>query len=128
MSQMTLHTLVGTALTDPRFCDDLLNGRRHTLLADFDLTDEEREAARATREASGDAPGGGPGGGEMPPEMATRRAEFENMTDEEREAARATMQAGGGFPGAGGRGGFSTRPANFLLRPLIELLEERARE
>jgi hypothetical protein len=44
MSQMTLHTLVGTALTDPRFCHDLLNGRRHTLLADFDLTDEEREA------------------------------------------------------------------------------------
>jgi hypothetical protein len=44
MSQMALHTLVGTALTDPRFCDDLLNGRRHTLLTDFDLTDEEREA------------------------------------------------------------------------------------
>jgi hypothetical protein len=43
MSQMTLHTLVGTALTDPEFCHDLLNGRRHALLAEFDLTDEERE-------------------------------------------------------------------------------------
>jgi len=42
MSQMALHTLVGTALTDPRFCHDLLNGRRHTLLSEFDLTDEER--------------------------------------------------------------------------------------
>jgi hypothetical protein len=44
MSQMALHTLVGTALTDSRFCHDLLNGRRRTLLADFDLTDEEQEA------------------------------------------------------------------------------------
>ena len=44
MSQMALQILVGTALTDPRFCHDLLNGRRHTLLSEFDLTDEEREA------------------------------------------------------------------------------------
>lgn len=88
-----------------------------------DMTDEEREAARATRQASG----GGPDSGEMPPEMATRWAEFENMTDEEREAARATMQAGGGFPGGGGgQGGSGGRRANFLLRPLIEMLEERA--
>ena len=43
------------------------------------------------------------GGGEMPPEMATRRAEMENMSDEEQEAMRATMQAGGGM--AGGDGG-----------------------
>lgn len=91
-----------------------------------DMSDEEREAVRATMEAGG----GFPGGGEMPPEMATRRAEFENMTDEEREAARATMQAGGGFPGGGpggtdGRGG---RQANFLLKPLIGMLEERAGE
>ena len=43
MSQMALQTLVGTALTDPGFCNDLLNGRRHTVLAKFDLTDEERE-------------------------------------------------------------------------------------
>jgi hypothetical protein len=40
---MALHALVGTALTDPGFCNDLLNGRRHTVLAKFDLTDEERE-------------------------------------------------------------------------------------
>jgi hypothetical protein len=80
----------------------------------------------------GESPGGGPpGGGTMSPEMATRRAEFANMSDEEREAARATMQAGGGMPGGpggpggrgGGRGGFGA-----LLRPLIELLKERAGE
>jgi hypothetical protein len=95
-----------------------------------DISDEEREAVRATMQAGG----GFPGGGEMPPEMATRRAEFENMTDEEREALRATMQAGGGFPGGGpgggrgGRSGSAGRQANFLLRPLIELLEERVGE
>ncbi|MBN1977187.1 MAG: hypothetical protein JW918_07275 [Anaerolineae bacterium] len=102
-----------------------------------DMSDEEREAARATWQAGSDGggmpPGGGempPGGGEMPPEMATRQAEFANMTDAEREAARATMQAGGGFPGgaggAGGRGASGGRQANFLLSPLIQLLEERA--
>ena len=65
----------------------------------------------------------------MPPEMATRQAEFADMTDEEREEMRATMQAGGGFPGgAGGRGGPGGRQANFLLNPLIELLEARAGE
>jgi hypothetical protein len=96
-----------------------------------DTSDEEREAVRATMEAGGGFPGGPPGGsdGEMPPEMATRRAEFANMSDEEREDMRATMQAGGGFPGgAPGRGASGGRQANFLLRPLIELLEERAGE
>jgi hypothetical protein len=96
-----------------------------------DMSDEDREAVRATMEAGGGFPGGPPGGGEMPPEMATRQAEFANMTDEEREDMRATMQAGGGFPGGGPGGGGSRgapggRQANFLLRPLIELLEERA--
>ena len=43
MSQMALHTLVGTALTDSKFCHNLLNGRRRTLLTEFDLTNEERE-------------------------------------------------------------------------------------
>jgi len=43
MPQMALQILVGTALTDPRFCHDLLNGRRRSLLAEFDLTAEERE-------------------------------------------------------------------------------------
>jgi len=94
--------------------------------------------ARATRRAqAGDSggmpPGSGegmpPGGGEMPPEMATRQAEYENMSEEEREALRATAQAGGGFPGAGGgRGGPTGRQSNFLLNPLIELLEVRAGE
>jgi hypothetical protein len=100
-----------------------------------DMSDEERQALRATMEAGGGFPGGPPGGsgGEMPPEMATQRAEFANMTDEEREEMRATMQAGGGFPGGGpggtgGRGSTGGRQANFLLRPLIDLLEERAGE
>lgn len=100
-----------------------------------DMSDEERQAARATAQAGGGFPGGRPGGsdGEMPPEMATRQAEFANMTDEEREEMRATMQAGGGFPsggpgGAGSRGSTGGRQANFLLRPLIKLLEERAGE
>ena len=82
---------------------------------------------RATRQAEF-------GGEEMPPEMATRRAEFENMSEEEREALRATMEAGGGIPGGGrpggaggaagaGRGGFGP-----VLNPLIDLLTERAGE
>jgi hypothetical protein len=63
----------------------------------------------------------------MPPEMATRRPEFENMSDEEREEMRATMQAGGGFSGrpGGGRGGAGGGEFMFLLNPLIELLEAR---
>jgi hypothetical protein len=89
----------------------------------FPRGDEDPDV-RATRQAEF-------GGGEMPPQMATRRAEFENMSDEEREAMRATAQAGGGFPGgagAGGRGGAGGRQLNFLLNPLIELLEARAGE
>ncbi len=95
-----------------------------------DMSEEEREAARATRQAQSGGEGM-PGGGEMPPEMATRRAEFENMSDEEREELRATMRAGGGFPGgtgAGGRGGAGGRQFTFLLNPLIELLTLRAAE
>jgi hypothetical protein len=77
--------------------------------------------------------GGPPGGGTVSPEMATRRAEFENMSEEEREALRATMEAGGGMPGGpGGRrgGGFGGGGGQFmtLLNPLIELLETRAGE
>ena len=52
MPQMALHILVGTALTDPRFCHDLLNGKRHTLLHEFDLTDEERKAVLAIQAES----------------------------------------------------------------------------
>jgi hypothetical protein len=89
---------------------------------------------RATRQAEF-------GSGEVPPEMATRRAEMENMSDEEREALRATAQAGGGFPGGseggagggfpGGTGGRTGRGAGqfgILLNPLIELLTQRAAE
>jgi hypothetical protein len=85
--------------------------------------------ARATRQAEfGGGGGGGTGrGGEMPPEMATMRAQFENMSEEEREQMRATVQAGGGFPGgtAGGPGG-GGRGVGFLIRPVVELLTERA--
>ena len=38
----------------------------------------------------------------MPPEMATRRAEFADMSDEEREAMRAEMEASGEAPRGGG--------------------------
>jgi len=84
---------------------------------------------RATREAEF-------GGGEVPPEMATRRAGFENMSEEEQQALRATMQAGGGMPGGpggrgaaggtGGRGGAGGGQFMILLDPLIELLTQRA--
>jgi len=91
---------------------------------DEDMSEEERESLRETRQAQsggGEGMPGMPGGGEMPPEMATRRAEFENMSDEEREEMRATMQAGG-------RGGAGGGQFVFLLNPLLELLETRAAE
>jgi hypothetical protein len=91
------------------------------------MSDEEREALRATMEAGGGFPGGG-AGGEMPPEMATRQAEMANMSDEEREAFRATMEAGGGRPGRPGGSGSGGQTFGFLLGPLMELLEERAGE
>jgi hypothetical protein len=79
--------------------------------------------ALVTRQAeSGGA--GRSSGGDVSPEMATRRAQFENMSDEEREAMRATMQAGGGFPGGTGAAGGGR--IGVLIRPLIELLTERA--
>ena len=49
MSQMALQILVGTALTDPKFRHNLLDGRRHSLLTEFDLTDKEREAIERFR-------------------------------------------------------------------------------
>ena len=45
MSKMALQALVGTALLDREFCDELLNGGRPVLLAEFDLSDEEQEVA-----------------------------------------------------------------------------------
>jgi len=96
--------------------------------------EEVSPEVRATRQAEF-------GSGEVSPEMATRRAEMENMSDEEREAFRATAQAGGGFPGRaeggaggalpGGPGGRAGRVAGrfgILLNPLIELLTQRAAE
>ncbi len=43
MSATALQALIGTALVDREFCEELLNGKRPTLLAEFDLNDEERE-------------------------------------------------------------------------------------
>lgn len=56
--------------------------------------------------------------------MATLRAQFEDMSEEEREAMRATAQAGGGLPG--GRAAAAAVRVGVLIRPLIELLTERA--
>lgn len=86
--------------------------------------------ARATRrpETGGE---GMPSGENMPPEMATRTAEFEGMSEEEREAMRATAQTGGGVGtgrggvGAGGNTG-GVGQARLLFRPLIQMLVERA--
>jgi len=78
--------------------------------------------ARATRQAQF-------GEGEMPPELATRRAEMENMSEGEREALRATAQAGGGMPGgAGGAPGAGRGALGSMLSPLIQLLTQRATE
>ena len=49
MSTPVLQTLIGTALIDREFSEELLNGRRPTLLARLDLTDEERAAALAIK-------------------------------------------------------------------------------
>jgi len=83
---------------------------------------------RATRQAEFGGSGEGLGrGGEMPPEMATMRAQFENMSEEERQQMRATVQAGGGFPaGTAGSPGGGGRGVGFLIRPVIDLLTERA--
>jgi hypothetical protein len=47
MSRTALQVLIGTALVDQEFCEDLLNGKRPVILAEFDLTTAEREAALA---------------------------------------------------------------------------------
>jgi hypothetical protein len=72
---------------------------------------------RATRQAEF-------AGGEMPPEMATRRAQFESMSEEDLAALRATAEAGG-MPARAGAG---SRQFPILLNPLLELLEARAGE
>jgi hypothetical protein len=75
------------------------------------LSEEEREAMRATMEA-----GGMPFGGDRG-----------NMSEEEREAMRATAEASGmPFGGRGFRGGAGQ--LNFFIEPLIDLLAQRAAE
>jgi hypothetical protein len=78
-----------------------------------DMSEEEREALRATVEAGGGMPEGGP---------------FGDLSEEERADMRATMEAGGG--GMPGRPGGSAGGRQFgpLLNPLIELLTQRASE
>jgi hypothetical protein len=44
MSAIEIKTLVGTALIDREFCEALLDRNRRPSLAEYDLTDEEREA------------------------------------------------------------------------------------
>ena len=88
---------------------------------------------RVTRQAEfggeGGAGKGMPPGGEMPPEMATARANFESMSEEERANVLATLQASGGRPGGAGSSGSMNRfSTGILLNPLIELLTQRAAE
>ncbi|RLC65882.1 MAG: hypothetical protein DRI48_05995 [Chloroflexi bacterium] len=45
MSSTAIQSLIGTALIDRKFCQELLNGKRATILAEFDLTTEERNVA-----------------------------------------------------------------------------------
>ena len=78
------------------------------------LSEEERESMRATRQAGGEG-GFGPGG-------------LGEMSEEEREAMRATAEASGmGFPG-GGRGLAARGQLSMLAELVIELLTERAAE
>ncbi|RLC69780.1 MAG: hypothetical protein DRI81_20010 [Chloroflexi bacterium] len=49
MSVAALKTIVGTTLIDREFCEELLNGNRLTLLAEFNLTDEEHESILAIK-------------------------------------------------------------------------------
>jgi hypothetical protein len=42
MSHRALQMIIATAVTDPQFCFDLLNGKRWSILEAFDLTVEER--------------------------------------------------------------------------------------
>jgi hypothetical protein len=128
MSEEQLATIAGMQLTQEdmqAWTEQQGLGAGGPFPAAGDMSEEELEAARATRQAEFGGEGI-PRGGEMPPEMATLRAQFENMSEEEREAMRATAQAGGGFqagragaPGGAGRVG-------VLIRPLIQMLTERA--
>jgi len=52
MSQVTLKRLIGTALVDREFCDGLMNGKRRTLLAGFNLTAEEHDVVASSKAES----------------------------------------------------------------------------
>ena len=65
--------------------------------------------AQATRRA------GFAGGEDMSPEMAARRAEFQDMSEEQREVFRTTAQAGGGSVGPGRGAGMGSRQPVFLI-------------
>lgn len=43
MAHLALRRLVGAALVDRDLYDGLMNGQRSALMAEFDLTDEERQ-------------------------------------------------------------------------------------
>jgi hypothetical protein len=88
-------------------------GERQNLFGD--MSEEERAAMRATRQA------GGGFGGEGGP--------FGDMSEEQRESMRATAEAGGlTFPGGGapggGPGGFARGQLTMLAELVVELLTE----
>ncbi len=77
------------------------------------MTDAQRQAFRATAEAGGFSGGqGGPGLG--------------NLTEEQRASLRATAEAGGMPVGGFRQGGGSSEPFTFLVKPLVDLLTQRA--
>jgi hypothetical protein len=85
-----------------------------------DLTEDERAAMRATRQAGGEG-GFGAGG-----EVGFGSGGFANMTEDERASLRATAEAGGmafGRPGGGGRGQLS-----LMAEQVVELLTGLAGE
>jgi len=78
---------------------------------------------------SGSSPGFGgapPGGGTVPPDMATRQAQFGSMSEQQRAALRATAQAGGTSRGTGGGVGAQSGQSNLLLNALIRLMAQKA--
>jgi len=52
MSHLALKQLIGAALVDRELSEGLVNGRRSALLADFDLTDEERAVVACSESES----------------------------------------------------------------------------
>jgi hypothetical protein len=81
-----------------------------------DLTEDERAAMRATRQAGGEG-GSGPGGG-----RGFGAGGLADMSEEERASMRATAEASGVTfrrPGGGGRGQLS-----FIAEQVVELLTQ----